>query len=117
MWLRVFSVIAQAAVIVVSGLMARDLGGGWLAQVFTAFAVGLSPLPVFEATEFQYSTFDLLWWVLIAWFTIRLLRDEDPRWWLAIGAVVGLGSRRSIRLCFTLRGFWPGLSSPDRESI
>src|ERR1700761_8897150 len=34
--LRMFSVIAQAAVIVVSGLMARDLGGGRLAQVTTA---------------------------------------------------------------------------------
>ena len=31
--LRLFSVIAQALVIVVSGLMARDLGGGRLAQV------------------------------------------------------------------------------------
>ncbi len=87
-WLRLFSVLAQAAVLVLSGLMARELGGGRMAQVFAAFAVGLSPLPVFEATEFQYSSFDLLWWVLIAWFTIRLLKSEDPRWWLAIGAAV-----------------------------
>src|ERR1035438_3979205 len=72
--LRLFSVIAQAAAIVVTGLMARELGGGRLAQGTAALAIALSPLPLFEGTEFQYSSFDYLWWVLIAYFTIRLLR-------------------------------------------
>src|ERR1035438_5769261 len=89
--LRLFSVLAQAAIIVVTGLMAKELGGGRLAQVTAALAVALSPLPLFEGTEFQYTTFAYLWWVLIAYFTIRLLRTENPRWWLAIGAVVGVG--------------------------
>ena len=77
--LRLFSVLAQAAAIVVTGLMARELGGGRLAQFTAALAVALSPLPLFEGTEFQYSTFDYLWWVLVAYFTIRLLRTENPR--------------------------------------
>src|SRR3954449_6104797 len=37
--LRLFSVIAQAAVVYLSGLMARDLGGGRLAQVTAALTV------------------------------------------------------------------------------
>src|ERR1700732_1501492 len=72
--LRLFSVLAQAAAIVVTGLMARELGGKRLAQVTAALAVALSPLPLFEGTEFQYSTFDYLWWVLAAYFIIRLLK-------------------------------------------
>src|ERR1700761_8755503 len=51
--LRLFSVLAQAIVIVVSGLMARDLGGNRLAQVTTALSVGLSGLPIIVATDFQ----------------------------------------------------------------
>jgi hypothetical protein len=102
--LRLFSVIAQAVVIAVSGCMARDLGGGRLAQVFTALAVGLSPLPIFEATEFQYSSFDLLWWVLIAWFVIRLLKTEDPRWWIAIGATTGIGLLTKYSIVFYIAG-------------
>src|ERR1700739_3363221 len=42
--LRLFSVVAQSTAIVVTGLMARELGGGRLAQVTTALAVFLSPL-------------------------------------------------------------------------
>ena len=98
--LRLFSVIAQAAAIVVTGLMARELGGGRLAQGTAALAVALSPLPLFEGTEFQYGTFDYLWGVLIAYFTIRLLKTENPRWWLAIGATAGIGLLTKYTICF-----------------
>lgn len=107
--LRVFSVVAQAILILVSGLMARDLGGRRFAQVTTSLAVAFSPLPVFEATEFQYTSFDMLWWVLIAWFTIRLLKSEDPRWFLAIGAVIGLGLQTKYSIVFYIAGILVGM--------
>ena len=107
--LRLFSVIAQAAVIVLSGLMARELGGGRVAQFTAALAVGLSPLPLFEGTEFQYTTFDNLWWVLIAYFTIRLITSENPRWWLPIGAAVGLGLLTKYTIVFFVAGLLAGV--------
>ena len=108
--LRLFSVLAQAAAIVVTGLMARELGGKRLAQATAALAVALSPLPLFEGTEFQYTTFDYLWWVLIAYFTIRLLRTENPRWWLAIGAVAGLGLLTKYAIVFFVAGLLGGVA-------
>jgi len=111
--LRLFSVLAQVVVIFVSGLMARDLGGGRLAQIFTAIAVGLSPVPIFQATEFQYSSFDLLWWVLIAWSVIRLLRDDEPRWWIAIGVFAGLGLQTKYSIAFELAGVLVGVLLTD----
>jgi hypothetical protein len=107
--LRLFSVIAQACALVVTGLMARELGGGRLAQVTAALAVALSPLPLFEGTEFQYTTFDYLWWVLIAYFVIRLLKTENPRYWLAIGAVVGLGLLTKYSILFYIAGVLGGM--------
>ena len=103
--LRLFSVIAQALAVVVTGLMARELGGGRLAQVAAAAAIALSPLPLFEGTEFQYSTYDYLWWVLIAYFVIRLLKTENPRWWLAIGATIGVGFLTKYTMGFYLAEF------------
>jgi hypothetical protein len=107
--LRMFSVIAQTIVIVVSGLMARDLGGGRLAQVTAVLAVGLSPLPIFEATEFQYTSFGFLWFALIAWFTIKLLKTDNPRWWLGIGAAVGMGLLTKYSIVFFIAGIIVGL--------
>jgi hypothetical protein len=111
--LRLFSVLAQMLVIVIAGLMARDLGGGRLAQVFTAMAVALSPVPMFQATQFQYSSFDLLWWVLVAWCVIRLLRDDEPRWWIAIGVVAGLGLQTKYSIAFLLVGVLVGMLLTD----
>ncbi|HLK32356.1 MAG TPA: glycosyltransferase family 39 protein [Terriglobales bacterium] len=107
--LRLFSVIAQALAIVVTGLMAKELGGGRLAQVTAALVIALSPLPLFEGTEFQYTTFDYLWWVLIAYFVIRLLKTQNPRWWLAIGAAVGLGFLTKYSMAFYVAGILGGM--------
>jgi hypothetical protein len=107
--LRLFSVIAQALAIVMTGLMAWELGGGRLAQITVALVVATSGLPVFEGTEFQYSSFDYLWWVLIAYFVIRLLKTEDPRWWMAVGATIGVGLMTKYTICFFVAGILAGM--------
>ncbi len=107
--LRLFSVVAQSTAIVLTGLMTRELGGGRLAQVTTAIAVLLSPLPLFNGTEFQYTSFDFLWWVLIAYSSIRLLKSENPRWWLAIGAAVGMGLETKYSVMFLIAGILGGV--------
>lgn len=108
--LRLFSVIGQAIAVFVSGLIARDLGGNRLAQVATAFSVGLSGLPLFEATEFQYTSFSFLWWVLICWCVIRLLKTDNPRWWLAIGCLIGLALLTKYSVVFFVAGLLAGLA-------
>ncbi|MFP5204564.1 MAG: glycosyltransferase family 39 protein [Acidobacteriota bacterium] len=102
--LRLFSMLAQAVAIVVGGLMARELGGGRMAQVAAALAVAFSPISLFEGTEFQYTGFDFLWWMLSAYFVIRLLNTENPRWWLAIGAALGLGLETKYSIVFYIAG-------------
>jgi len=116
--LRMFSVLAQAIVLVVTGLMARELGAARLAQVLAALAVAVSPLPLFEGTEFQYSSFDYLWCVLIAYCLIRLLKSENPRWWLGIGAGIGLGVMTKYTMGFFVAGIMAGtLLTPVRRYL
>jgi Dolichyl-phosphate-mannose-protein mannosyltransferase len=116
--LRMFSVLAQSTALVVTALMARELGGGRLAQLVAALAVAVSPLPLFEGTEFQYSSFDYLWCVLIAYFLIRLLKSENPRWWLGVGAAIGLGMMTKYTMAFFVAGIVGGiLLTPARRYL
>jgi 4-amino-4-deoxy-L-arabinose transferase-like glycosyltransferase len=102
--LRLFAVFSQGAVIILTGLMARELGARRLAQMVAALAVAVAPLAMFNATEFQYTSFDYLWWVLIAYFLIRLLKYGNPRWWIGIGAVVGVGMLTKYTMAFYVAG-------------
>jgi len=107
--LRLFSVLAQAIAIGVTGMMAAELGGERWARLMASLAVALSPLPLFQGTEFQYTTFDYLWWVLAAYFVLRALRTEDPRWWLAVGAVLGFGLLTKYSIVFYIAGILAGV--------
>jgi hypothetical protein len=88
--------------------MVRELGGGRMAQLAATLCVVLSPAPLFNGTEFQYTSFDFLWWVLIAYGVIRMLKSENPRWWLAIGTVAGLGLMTKYAIVFYLAGLLGG---------
>jgi hypothetical protein len=107
--LRLFSVLAQSTAIVLTGLMARELGGKRLAQATASLAVAFSPLPLFEGTEFQYSSFDFLWWVLAAWCLVHLLKSGNARWWLGVGAALGMGLLTKYSILFFIAGILGGM--------
>ena len=109
--LRLFASVAQGIAMVLTGLMARELGGKRTAQLVAAIAVAIASLA--DGTMFQYVAFDYLWWVLIAYLTIRLLNSEDPRWWLAIGAAVGLGALTKYTMAFLVAGIIAGVLFTD----
>lgn len=106
---RLFSALAQSLAMVLAGLMTRELGGSRHGQVVTAVAVAIAPISLIQGALFQYVSFDILWWVLIAYFVIRLLKSENPRWWLGIGAVIGLGMMTKYTIAFFVAGIVVGV--------
>jgi len=98
---RFFAALAQCVAMVLTGLIARELGGRRYAQIFAALAMASMPFSLIMSNMLMYSSFDLLWWVAIAYFALRLVNSGEARWWLAIGAIFGLGlmTRYTIAIC------------------
>jgi 4-amino-4-deoxy-L-arabinose transferase-like glycosyltransferase len=86
---RFFAAVAQAVALVLTGLMARKLGGGRGAQLVATFAA--VPFCLGGGALMQYVSFDYLCWVLAAYCMVSLLQSEDPHWWLGVGAAIGFG--------------------------
>ena len=61
----------------------------------------------------QYVGLDYLWWVMTAYCTIRLLKTDDPRWWLGIGAAIGLGMLTKYTMAFCVAGLAVGVLATD----
>ncbi|MGI9035136.1 MAG: glycosyltransferase family 39 protein [Pyrinomonadaceae bacterium] len=89
--LRFFGALAIGIAMVLSGLMARALGGSRFAQLLAALGVAVAPICIIQGSLFQYVSFDYLCWVCIAFLMIKLLQTDNPRWWLGIGAFIGIG--------------------------
>jgi Dolichyl-phosphate-mannose-protein mannosyltransferase len=86
---RFFANVSQAMTVVLAGLMARDMGARRGAQLVAAVAA--APFVLGGGYQMMYVAFDALAWVLTAYFVVKLLRTEDPRWWVGIGAGIGFG--------------------------
>jgi len=99
---RFFASVAEAIAVVLTGLMAREMGGGRGAQLIAAAAA--IPFCIAGGAMMQYVSFDYLFWVLSAYFVVKLLKSDDPRWWLAIGAAVGFGLESKYTMGFFALG-------------
>ena len=116
--LRAFAVLAEGLVMLLTGLMVRDLGGRRWAQILGALAVGTTPNSIIQGGLFQYETFDYFCWVLLAFTVVRLLKTENPRWWLGIGAVIGLGMMTKYTIAFPVAGLIVGvLATRSRRDL
>jgi hypothetical protein len=116
--LRFFPAVAMGLVLVLAGLMVRRLGGNRWAQVVAAGAVAISPVALSQGSIFMYVSFDFLWWVVVAYGVISLLKTNQARWWLVIGAAIGLGLLTKLTISFLVAGLVAGvLFTPARRYL
>lgn len=116
--IHVIPALACAALVVVTGLMARELGGGRVAQ-FVAGVAALFTL-AFMATGslFSMDVLDQLWWGGASLILMRLLRRDAPRLWLLVGLVAALALLTKVTvLYFGLALFLALLVTPARRYL
>lgn len=91
MWtLRAVSALAHGAIVVLTALIARTLGGDRTRQSLAAGAAAACPFLLGVASLFSTSTFDALAWTALTAVLVKLVATREPRWWLAFGAVLGV---------------------------
>jgi hypothetical protein len=112
---RLLPALCGAALVVMTGLMARDLGGRRFAQGISALAVLVAPIWLALHSIDTMNALDQLFWTGCAWIVLRIVRDDKqrvprlatggaaadkPRLWLLFGAVAGLGMLNKHSMAF-----------------
>jgi hypothetical protein len=108
---RFFSALVQAIGVVLTGCMAKDMGGGRAAQVVAACAA--IPFCLGVGALMQYTSFDYFGWVLTAYLVVRLLKTGNPRYFLLVGMSIGLGILAKYTMLFFAAGVLAGLLFSD----
>jgi Dolichyl-phosphate-mannose-protein mannosyltransferase len=83
--------LAGACVVLLSGLIARELGGGRFAQCLAALASLVTGIFLGIDALFSMDSFDELWWVLAVFLLILLIKRNQPRFWLLFALAAGMG--------------------------
>jgi hypothetical protein len=98
--MRLLPILAMCAVVVLTGWMAGALGGGRYAQALAALTIVLSPAYLVMGTFLSVNPFDILWWTICLAMVIGLLNGANPRLWLAVGLVAGIGLLTKYTIVF-----------------
>jgi hypothetical protein len=116
--LRLFPALAGALVVVLAGLMARELGGGRFAQGLAALATLVAPNFLAMGTFLSMDAFDQLFWVSATYVLLLILKRDRPRLWLLFGLIVGLGLLTKVTmLFFGFAVFFALLLTPARRHL
>ena len=92
--------IASSLVVLLTGLMARQLGGGRFAQVLAASASLVAITFLATGSIFSMDSLDELWWTLGAYVVVLILKQGRPRLWLLFGLVAGVGLATKLTMLF-----------------
>ena len=107
--LRLPSALAAGAIVVLTALTCRELGGTKPAQLLAAAAMAVSPLLLAAAHLFGTTPLDLLFWTLLVYLVVHILRSGDERLWLVAGLVAGVGLLNKDLVAFLAVGLLAGL--------
>jgi len=107
--IRLPSAVASAGLVFLAGLMAQELGGRRFAQALACLAAVIAPVYLIGGNMLSTIPFDQFWWALCAFFAVRLVLTDDPRYWLAIGATVGIGLETKHNMVFLACGIVAGV--------
>jgi hypothetical protein len=116
--LRLVPALAGTAVIVLAASLARELGGGRVAQSLAALLVVCNPMFLRTASLFMPVVLDQVWWLLAFYALARVARTGAPRWWVILGLAGGLGLLTKWSILFVGFGVLVGLvATPLRRSL
>jgi len=88
---RLMPTLAVSATIILSGMIARELGGKRFAVILTAIAVLVSPIYLSNGSLLTSNSLEPLLWMGCVYFAILAVKRNEPRNWLWFGIVAGFG--------------------------
>jgi 4-amino-4-deoxy-L-arabinose transferase-like glycosyltransferase len=119
-WLfRVPATLCAVGCLLLTTLLARELGGGGKAQAWTAWGMATTSAVLVFGHVLLTSSADLVAWPLVCLCVVRAELRRQPRWWAAAGAVAGLATYNKLLIAVLLAGIVLGfvLVGPRRRLV
>jgi hypothetical protein len=107
--IRLLPSVLAASLVWIVALLAREFGGGRTAQWLAALATAITPVYLGVTSFYSMNAIELLLWALASLCVARLVNTGEPKLWLALGVVLGLGLLNKISMSWFGLGLGFGL--------
>ena len=115
---RLLPALAGAALVWLTGKLAREMGGGRFAQALAALAVVVVPMYLVMHHWLTDNAWEPLIWMGCVWLVIRAINTGDERSWLWFGVLAGIGFENKYSIAFLLLGLLAGVVlTPHRHFL
>ena len=116
--IRFFPAVAGTCVLVLAGVIARELGGARFAQGLAMFTILLGALFLRSASLFHPVVLDQLCWTLGFLALVKIAQGSRGRWWFVLGVAGGLGLLTKFSIgFFGLAALAALLFTPHRRAL
>ncbi|HMB22401.1 MAG TPA: glycosyltransferase family 39 protein, partial [Anaerolineales bacterium] len=98
--LHLFPALAGAALVFLTGLMARQLGANRFGQALAALATFVAPQFLGVNSILSMDSFDILFWGLAIYVLIIIFKYDRPKAWIWFGLIAGIGLTNKVSLLY-----------------
>ncbi len=103
--LRFFPAFIGGINLIIIGLTVKELGGKKIAITLASLAYILSPSYLHTNALFQPVSFNHFYWLLSGYLILLLIKHNNPKMWIWIGIVFGLGFLNKYSIVFFYTAF------------
>jgi len=98
--LHLLPALAGAALVFLTGLMARQLGANRFGQALAALATLIAPQFLGINSLLTMDSFDILFWGLAIYVLILIFKHDNPKAWLWFGLVAGISLTTKVTMLY-----------------
>lgn len=113
--IRFIPALASSALVVLTAMIARELGGRRFALVFSAVSILVAPIYLSDGSLLTTNCLEPILWMGCAYFAILAIKRSDPRYWLWFGVVAGIGLEEKYSIAVFGFGMVIGLLLTERR--
>ncbi|MCA1623800.1 MAG: glycosyltransferase family 39 protein, partial [Acidobacteria bacterium] len=115
--IRLFSALAGAAKVFLTGLLVRELGGKRFAVFLACLCVLCAPIYLAIDNLLSMNSFEPLFWTGCAYFAVLAIKKENLRYWLWFGVCAGLSLLNKHSMVFFGLAIIVGLILTDGRKV
>ena len=115
--IRFLPALAGAVEVVLTALIARELGGRRFAQVLAAITTLTAPGILGSDSIFTMNAFEPLFWMTCAYLVIRIIKTGNERLWIWFGVVAGIGLENKYSMMIFGAGIVLGLLLTNQRKL